>query len=37
MSCPIKVKETSERRADTKRKQRCVEKINKKLLHGFGP
>jgi hypothetical protein len=37
MLSPIKVEETGERRADAKRKQRCVEKINKKLFHGFGP
>jgi len=37
MSCPIKIKITSERRADTKREKRGVEKIDKKLFHGFGP
>jgi hypothetical protein len=37
MLSSVKVKETRKRRADAKREQRCVEKINKKLFHGFGP
>jgi hypothetical protein len=37
MLSPIKVKETGKRRADAKREKRCVEKIDKKLFHGFGP
>jgi hypothetical protein len=35
MSCPIKVEEAGERRADAHGEQRGVEKIDKKLFHGF--
>jgi len=37
MLSPIKVKETSKWRADAKREQCRVEKIDKKLFHGVGP
>jgi hypothetical protein len=35
MLSPIKVKETGKRRADARSKQRGMEKIDKKLFHGF--